>query len=843
MSLSSLLLLYRARLAAKTAFVQEGFAVLGIAVGVALLFASQVASTSLAHSVDQLTHQIFGNTQYQLDARGPAGLDENVLGQVRRIAGVQFAFPVLEQQATVIGPRGHTSVDLIGVDPRFVHVSGPLLRRFSAKQLTKFHAIALPAPIASRVGVGSLENVKIETGSGFSEPLVGATLGERDIAGLVDSPVALAPFDYAQQITGMNGRITRIFVRAQGGHDGQVRAGLARLAGKANVNLEPAGFDSTLFRVASTPENQGEILFSAISALVGFMFALNAMLVTVPSRRRLIEDLRPQGATRGMLIQVLLFDALILGGLACIIGLAFGEALSIVAFQATPGYLSSAFPVGNDRIVTLQAVVLAVAAGFTATCVGVLWPLRDTLTRSLEREEAVDDPGRGQSITRLTAGFSFLGITTIILVVHPQSAFFGCVTLVLALGCLLPLLFRWLVAAFDWIQERILDGPVTTLAVNELQNPRARVRSLAVAATAAIAVFGTVAVGGTQLNLRHGLEASAGEIDEGANVWVAPKGESSLLTTTPFKDVDRASLERVPGVSAFGVYRGSFLDWGERRLWVLAPPRNTEQPIPPSQLVTGNVRVAAQRVRDGGWAVLSNALATEHHLHVGQLFTLPSPRPTSMRVAAISTNLGWPPGAIILNSEVYAHAWGTTDPSAYEIQVRPGVPATAVRDRLRRILASSGGLAVETVGERQQRHYGLIGQGLSRLTQIKLLVLLAGALAVAGAMGSMIWQRRDLIAFMKVDGYRRGVLWRWLLCESALVLAAGCIIGVAFGLYGQLLNSDALASVTGLPVSLGLETWIAASSFFLMSTIAIAIVSVPGYLVVRVPPSTVSPAY
>jgi putative ABC transport system permease protein len=843
MSLSDILFLYRARLGARAVLVQEAFAIAGIAVGVALLFASQVASTSLSHSVDQLTHQIVGNTQYQLDARGPAGFDERLLGRVRRVPGVQAAFPVLEQQASVVGRHGERSVDLIGVDPRFVHVSGPLLRRFSAKQLSAQHAIALPMPIASLIGTGPLEAVKVQTGAGTSEALVGATLGHADIGGLVHSPVAIAPVSYAQRLTGMQGRITRIFVRARPGQERRVRAGLSQLAVNSAANLEPADFDSTLFRVASTPENQGEGLFSAISALVGFMFALNAMLVTVPSRRRLIEDVRPQGATRAMVIQILLFDAAVLGVLACVLGLVLGELLSVVAFQATPGYLSSAFPIGNDRIVTWQAAALAVAAGFAAALVGVLWPLRDLLARSLDAEHASGGVSKTSSALRLGIGFACLGVTTTVLALHPQSAFLGSVTLVLALVCLLPLLFDALVALFDRIQERFLDGAATTLAVNELQNPRIRIRSLAVALTGAVAVFGTVAVGGTQVNLQHGLDASAGGIDAGADVWVTPRGESSVLATTPFKNVARATLGRLAGVRSIGLYRGSFLDWGDRRLWVLAPPSNTRQPIPSGQLLKGSLRLASARVREGGWAVLSSALASEHHLHVGQRFMLPAPISTSLRVAAISTNLGWPPGAIILDSGDYAQAWGSTDPSAYEIQIRPGVSASQVRRSAQRVLASQQGLAVETVDERERRHRALVDQGLSRLTQIKLLVLLAGALAVAGALGSMIWQRRDLIAFMKVDGYRRGVLWRWLVCESALMLAAGCFIGAVFGLYGQLLDSYALANVTGLPISLGVEAVIAATSFLLVSAIAVAIVAVPGYLVVRVPPSTVSPAY
>jgi predicted lysophospholipase L1 biosynthesis ABC-type transport system permease subunit len=124
-----------------------------------------------------------------------------------------------------------------------------------------------------------------------------------------------------------------------------------------------------------------------------------------------------------------------------------------------------------------------------------------------------------------------------------------------------------------------------------------------------------------------------------------------------------------------------------------------------------------------------------------------------------------------------------------------------------------------------------------------MLMLIAAILAVTGALAAMIWQRRELVAFIKCQGYRRDVLWRWLLCESALLLGTGCLIGAAFGVYGQLLLSHALASVTGFPTSLNVEMLIAGSSFALMSAIAVTIVAVPGYLVVRVPPRAVSPAY
>ena len=249
------------------------------------------------------------------------------------------------------------------------------------------------------------------------------------------------------------------------------------------------------------------------------------------------------------------------------------------------------------------------------------------------------------------------------------------------------------------------------------------------------------------------------------------------------------------------------------------------------------------RIRQGGWAVLSQALAAEHRLHIGQAFQLPSPRPIRLRLAAISTNLSWPPGAMIMSATDYAQAWESSDPSADEIQAKPGTAITALRSELRRALGVGVGLAVETSSERRRRHDEIGAQGLSRLTQIRLLVLIAAVLAVTVAMGSMVWQRRELIAFMKVDGYSRTVLWRWLLCESAVLLVTGCSIGAVFGIYGEFLGSRFLASVTGFPIVFQLQALSALLNLALVSLVAVAVTALPGYLVARVPPRVASPAY
>jgi putative ABC transport system permease protein len=834
MALSSIFRIYRARLRVRIVLVQELLAIAGLSVGVALLFASQVASTSLDHSVTQLSNDLVGNMQLQLQARGPQGFDKRLLTRVTRIPGVTEALPVLEEQADVIGPRGRESVDLLGTDPRFAHAGGPLLRHFSAESLAHQQELGLPAPVAQAIGAESLLPIEIQVGTRVTSTLLGATLQEGDIGELVHSPVAIAPVAYAEQLAGTVGRVTRIFVRTRPGQEASVRAALTRLAA-GRLNVEPADFDSTLFAVAAKPANQAAELFSAISALVGFMFAFNAMLITAQQRREMIRELRRLGATRWMTISMLLFDALVLGLLGCAIGLFLGDTVSAAIFHTSPGYLAYAFPVGSQRVVTWQSVVLAAAAGMLAACIGVLVPLRGELSRPLREAGGTRRASSGQRLraARTSAGLACLAATTAVLALDPAAAILGSLALAAALLLLLTPLFGAAVAIFERAARR-LGSAAIGLAVIELRTPVTRTRSLAIAATGAIAVFGSVAIQGAHGNLQRGLDRTATDMNRVSDVWVSASGEANTLGTTPFASESAVRLEQLPSVGSLAIYRGGFLDIGERRAWVIAPPRSSSVLIPASELLRGSLALANQRLRAGGWAVVSQAIADERHLRIGDSFVLPSPQPTAFRVAALSTNVGWPPGAVFINASDYARAWGSSEASAYNITVRAGVSPARARAEIRRALGPHSGLAVQSARERELEWRASSRQGLSRISQIALLVLIAAVLAVAGAMAAMIWQRRPQLAYLKRQGYRRRVLWRALLYESLLLLGSGCAIGAVFGIYGQLLLSHALAGVTGFPVVFSIGALVALWSVALVSLAATAILALPGYLAAQV---------
>jgi putative ABC transport system permease protein len=827
---SNLLHLYRIRVRAR--LVQELLALVGIAVGVALLYAASVANTSLTESVERLTAGIVGNARFQVQARSAAGFDERLLARVVRLPGVQAAAPMLDLQANVVGSGGRRSVLLVGGDPRFARLGGAFVRAFRSSELARQHAIGLPASLARSLGLSIGGAAAIEIAGRRETAMVGMMLDRLDVGDLAASPVVIAPLAYAQRLAGLPDRLTRVYVTPDAGRAPQVKAGLRRLAGD-RLNVRPARFDVELFDKAALPTHASTTLFFAFSAGVGFLFAFSAMLLTVPQRKRLIGDLRADGFGPRVVLQVLALDALVLGAVASAVGVGLGELLSRALFSPTPGYLGYTFPIGSERIVTARSVLIAVGGGLLAATAAVVAPYGRVRSRSRRSADAV----RRNALAAALLGCAGLGlaVTTAVLIAAPQLALLGMASLTLAGLLLLPIAIGGLLALLERVTYRWRDA-APFIALVQLRSREHRFRAGAIAATGTVALLSCVAIQGARADLQNGLDAAVRDIDSTADVWVTAAGESNTFATTALATNPGERLARVPSVDSVRSYRGSFFDWGDRRVWVLAPSAGVAAPVPPSQV--GDVKDRARandRIRAGGWAVLSRQLAEDRGLSVGERFTLPAPVPFELRVAALSTNLGWPPGAMILNADDYAHGWGSAASSAYQLTVAPGASAARVSAAVRNALGGADSpLAVETAGEREQRHYASTRGALARLTQIRTVVLVAAILAMAAALIGLIWQRRPRLARLKLDGFSDAEVRRALVLEALVLAGGGALLGATLGLYGQVLLDRALSTITGFPVFVSVDVVGALVGAALVTLGAVAIVSVPGAAAARV---------
>jgi putative ABC transport system permease protein len=839
MKLRTLFYLYGWRLRAHP--FQEVLAGAGIAAGVALLFAVQVANTSVTGSVGTLLTGIVGSADIQVTAGDAEGFGAETVEAVRAVRSVDVAAPVLERRATLAGPRGSRPFELFGIERSLAALGGSLTRNFGASGLSlPARGLVLPSEIARAVGVGAGHIATVKIAGRAVRVRVAATLGVDQVGDVSRSPLAVATLSYAQEISGMPGQVTSIFVRSKAGAADEARQALRKLAG-GRFDVSDADAMVRRLDLATKANDQSTALFSAISALVAVLFAFNAMLLTVPDRRRFVAELRTQGATVGQVITVVGSQALVLGAVASTAGLLVGDALSRAVFNGVPGYLAFTFPIGTQRVVPVSVIALAFAAGMVAALAAAGRPLLDAFARN--NLEAVYDedgePGEGisyrQRIVLLAIAVGLMIATAIGVAIEPSAAVVGVLVLIVAALAAMPAVF----AGCTWVLDRLAEPMNLKLLMIAVMSARASTtRSVAVASIAAVAVIGNVAIGGARNDLVRGLQAGYADHLGTADVWITTAGRS--LTTDPFR-ISSATLQRLrnaPGVDAVRLYQGGMFDTGSRRIWVIARPRGDSTIVPASQVVDGDAAVASEQIRRGGAVAVSAVIARSRGVGVGDHITLPAPAgPLNLRVAAIVTNLSWGPGAVILNADDYRRAWGTADPSAIEIDVSAGTAMATARHTITDVFGKqAAALDIQTRQELLVEFDGLLDQGLTRLTQISAVLLIASALALAVAMSASVWDRRRLLAAYKLEGIRKWQIGGMLLYEGATVLTIGCAVGLAVGVFGHLLGNRWLELTTGYPAPFSIQIGHMVTLVAIVLALSLAIVALPGYLAARVPP-------
>ena len=839
MSLRTLSYLYGWRLRAHP--FQELLAGAGIAIGVALLFAVQVANHSITGSVEQLLNGITGKAQLELASRDEQGFDERLLQAVRAVPGVLTAAPSLERRAIVVGPGGHEAIELIGVDVSLAALGGAATRDFGPGRLTiRDEGVLGPDRLAQATGTAAGRDGRVDLSGKVHRVPIAATLSAAQIGPLVDSSVAVAPLAYAQRLTGMRGRISRVLVHADDEQIGDVRAALEQIAG-GRLNVGPA--DSMVQRLhhATTPDDQSTLLFSAISAMIGLLFAFNAMLLTMPDRRAFVAELRVQGFTPPQVAAVLGFQAVVLGVAASVGGILLGDLLSRTVFNSLPTYLAFTFPIGTQRVVPLATIAIAVAAGVLASLLAASRPLIDVFSRRPldavyeERGELGEGIDAGLRRTLLLAGLGIFGLATLAAVATPSLTIVAVTALAIALLLAIPAAFAFVAPLVDRLARRLNRN---LLLVATMGARSTMTRSIAVAAVAALAVFGSVAIGGARGDLVQGLEAGFEDHVGTADLWITTTGQS--LTTDPF-ELTRAQSSRLratPEVADVRTYHGGMLDLSDRRVWVVARPPEDRQLVPATQVVKGDLALAQQRLRDDGWAAMSQTIAADLGVDVGERFELPTPTGTlDLRLAATVTNLGWGSGAVVINTRDYVRGWGAVAPTAIEVDLAPGVGVAAGRRAVERALGPGHALDVQSARQLDDEFTGFLHGGLTRLSQISTLLVIAAGLSLAAAMSAAVWQRRQRLAAYKVQGFREPQLRRILLLEALVVLVLGCVLGTIAGAYGHLLGNRWLELATGFPADFSPQGIQALTTLGTLGAVAVAIVAVAGAVAVRVPAS------
>ena len=293
--------------AARAAGSQELLAVVGIAVGVALLYAGGGRHDRASSGPVRAAQPRDRRQQPAPAGRARAGrlLRDVLRRRSRALPGVR---------ARGAGPAGAgeprrrrggaaASVTVFGADPRIVQLARLAARRASRRPtLARQQAIAITTRDRRRARRADRRprRASQHRGRRSHERRRRRRRPRATIGALVDTSIAIAPLDLpADARPACRARVSRVLVEAE---PGQARRACARRSGgspRTGVDVRAADYEPQLFNKAARADRARRRRSPAsLSSLVGFMFAVCAMLVTAPARRALADRPARAAASR-----------------------------------------------------------------------------------------------------------------------------------------------------------------------------------------------------------------------------------------------------------------------------------------------------------------------------------------------------------------------------------------------------------------------------------------------------------------------------------------------------------------------------------------------------------------
>ena len=192
-----------------------GLMVLGVALGVAVVVAIDLANGAARRAFARSTEAIVGRATHQI-LGGPGGLEQDVLRRVRLEAGVRASAPIVEGVAVALD-LGREPLRVLGVDPLSEgafrdHVGGGRIGDAAfAPFFTDPKAVLLSATFARRHGLDLGSTLRIRAGDRVEELRVLGVVEAQDgaSASALDG-LMLLDVGAAQRLLRLEDRLSRI---------------------------------------------------------------------------------------------------------------------------------------------------------------------------------------------------------------------------------------------------------------------------------------------------------------------------------------------------------------------------------------------------------------------------------------------------------------------------------------------------------------------------------------------------------------------------------------------------------------------------------------------------------
>jgi putative ABC transport system permease protein len=762
--------------------------VLGIALGVAVVISIDLANAGAAKAFELSTETVTGKATHQVEG-GVSGLEEGLYARLRVENPAYLAAPVISEYATSPQLDGQP-MQLLGIDPfadapfrSFLGQAGsvdfPGLEELSLF-LTRPGAVLLSRPLAERFGLEPGNELELVVGGYTRKAFVAGvlvpanSLSQRTLDGLI-----LADISTAQELTGMEGRLSRIDLLLPAG-DAQK---LERLSGwlPSGVRVVPSSARTGSIRQMTAAFQTNLTMLSLLALVVGLFLIYNTMTFSVVQRRGLFGTLRCLGVTREEVFFLVVGEAVIVGILGGLVGILLGGILG----QFTVGmvtqtvndlyFTTTVRAVGIDPLSLVKGALLGLLASvFTAALPA--WeaasvPPRAALLRSNLESKARRTVGKAGLAGFLSGGAGCLvfliptanllvGFTGTLLVVV-GFALLSSAALVLLMRAVVPLTSR-------------LFGLIGRMA------PRSLVNSLSRTAVAVAALMVAVAV-------TIGVGLMIDSFRATVVLWLGQTLQSDVYISVPSFNATRASsaidpqaveiVNSWPGVERVDTLRSISAD-------TPVGPANlaaTDNPDLGSERMFASLSVKKNEVwpaMQAGAVIVSEPLANRLAMkRAGGEMEIETPLGRrTFHVIGIYYDYASSEGTVMLSLEVYRDLWQDEALTALGLQLAPGVDPDAVTRGLQEALKNRQQLLIRPNQVLRQDVLEVFDRTFAITMALRVLATVVAFIGILNALLLLQLEKQREVGILRALGLTGQQLWQMVMLETGLMgLVAGLL--------------------------------------------------------------------
>jgi putative ABC transport system permease protein len=762
--------------------------VIGVAAGVAAVVSTVASSRAAVASFAEGVEEVAGAAR--LEVTRPGGLPEKLLADLLPLAGDALVVPVVEESVLLV--ELEDGVRLLGVDLLLDAHVRPVLNGDDGlpdveKTLLGFGAL-ISRPLAERLAVAPGDPLTVSA-DGRPRSIEVAALFEADDLSAVWERVVVMDVAAAQEVLSRIGRLDRIELVPRAEVD------IDRLRDRA-IDLVPAG--TTVAEPSQRRRFAAQMLaslrfnlvaLSAISLLVGGVLVATTLATSVVQRRYVIALLRSLGASRRQVAAAVLAEALAIGTLGGVLGVAagFGGArLALASVRFTVASVVRGIPASDIRFDPQLAVLGVLVALATSLAAAVLPLLEVTAIPPLQGLRPVA-PRRLPLKTRLAA------VATLVLILVSTAVLTQAPALwdlpVAAMVAALLVMSAVLVGSGVLLDSlaRLGHLPFARLRAVALQLASAalsagRRRAAWAAGSVGVAVALAVAIATMVSSFRSTVESWT-EAGLRADVWVRPLAAATGVWVGRLDPEIVTIAEELFGPETVDPFYSQTISYRGRPVSFAGAAFDVVQhfgsvPFPGRE----SAAVFAEALARGG-AVVNEPFANRFRIGEGERLRLELPGGVlEAEVVGVFRDYSRSHGLVVVDRRDFLRFFPDRGPDDMALFLPPEIDASEARQRM--LDAVRGRFLIEALLNRQLK--GAVLDAFERTfaitTAMYLVAAVVAVVSVAAVLFTLVGERRRELATVRALGGSRPQLMSMVVAEAGLLGVAAAAAGTMAGL-------------------------------------------------------------